>query len=438
MRYHPHTDADIAAMLKTIGVSSVSELFRTIPTNLQLQRRLEIPPGLAEAAMHKDLHELAGARPAQTLSFLGAGANHHYVPSVVDSLLRRSEFYTSYTPYQPEITQGTLQAIFEFQTMTSELFGLPVANASMYDGASALAEAALMALRLQKGKTGIVMHESVHPDYRRTAQTYLSSQDVQISEPAALADGTAATSAYPTNTACVVVQTPNFFGVIEDIAAHAKLAHEAGALLVVVVPETLALGLLEAPGHQGADIVVGEGFSMVGGPSFGGPAVGMFAAKEEYLRQLPGRLVGEAKDKNGERGYVLTLSTREQHIRRDKATSNICTNQGLIALGYAIHLSLLGPQGLAELAEHNLSLMAALTDRLAKRGIKRRFAGAYFNEAAFVVPNAASKLSAAQKLGLVAGLPLDRFYPGHKDTVLVCVNEQHTSSDLDRLVEALS
>lgn len=437
MRYHPHTEADITAMLKTVGVSSVPALFNSIPNELRLQRRLDIPAGMPESEMNRHMRDLSDMRP-KTLSFLGAGANHHFVPSVVDSLLRRSEFYTSYTPYQPEITQGTLQAIFEFQTMTSELFGLPVANASMYDGASALAEAVLMTLRIQKGRSRIVMHESVHPDYRDTVRTYLSSQDTTIVEPVSAADGSSGAVEVTKETACVVLQTPNFFGIVEDVASAAKAAHAEGAILIVVVPETLALGLIEAPGKLGADVVVGEGFSMVGGPSFGGPAVGMFAAKEEYLRQLPGRLVGEAKDKNGERGYVLTLSTREQHIRRDKATSNICTNQGLIALGYAIHLALLGPLGLRDLAEHNLSVAHELLARLEKRGVKRKFSGAFFNEFAVQVPNASTKLAAALKQGVVAGLSLDRFYPAHKDTVLVCVNESHNAADLDRLAEALS
>jgi glycine dehydrogenase subunit 1 len=434
MRYHPHTERDVTAMLEACGASTVADLFRTIPRELHLARALEIPPALSEPEMLRVLRDRA-ARP-ELVSFLGAGSNHHYVPSTVDSILRRSEFYTSYTPYQPEISQGTLQAIFEFQTMVSELFGLPVANASMYDGASALAEAVLMALRLQKGRTRVVIADSVHPDYRRTIATYLSSMDAQIAHAPFSPAGTVELPALGADVACVVVQSPNFFGGIEDLKTLADAAHAAGALFLVSVTDTAALGLLAAPGALGADIVTGEGFSLCGGPSFGGPAVGLFAARAEYLRQMPGRLCGEARDQDGERGYVLTLSTREQHIRREKATSNICTNQGLIALAYSIHLALLGPQGLKQLAEHNLALCTALAERLEKSGFLH-FRAPFFNELAVHVPNARAKHAAAVKQGVVAGLLLDRFYPQLENTLLLSVNELHTSADIDRLVEVL-
>ena len=439
MRFHPHTELDVAAMLAACGASSVRDLFRTIPQELQLARALEIPAAMSEPEMLRTLRGMA-ARP-EVVSFLGAGSNHHYVPTTVDSILRRSEFYTSYTPYQPEISQGTLQAIFEFQTMVSELFGLPIANASMYDGASSLAEAVLMALRLRGtakdgGRSRVVVADSVHPDYRRTIQTYLSSMDVQIVGAAFGPTGVVDLPELGADVACVVVQSPNFFGCIEDLKALADRVHAAGALFLVSVTDTAALGLLEAPGALGADVVTGEGFSMCGGPSFGGPAVGLFAAREEYLRQLPGRLCGEARDQDGERGYVLTLSTREQHIRRDKATSNICTNQGLIALAYSIHLALLGPQGLKQLAEHNLALCTALAERLTKAGMLR-FNAPFFNEIAVHVPNARAKHAAAVKKGVVAGLLVERYYPQLKDTLLLSVNELHTSADLDRLVEVL-
>ncbi|MCC6808835.1 MAG: aminomethyl-transferring glycine dehydrogenase subunit GcvPA [Deltaproteobacteria bacterium] len=449
MRFHPHTNEDISAMLQALGVKDVQGLFASIPSELLAKRPLDMPRAASEEELLEELGALA-ARPPLT-SFLGAGIYTHYMPSVVDTLVRRSEFITSYTPYQPEIAQGTLQAIFEYQTMVSELFGLPVANASMYDGASALAEGVMMALRLKAdrsvsgsagGRRRLLFARSLHPDYRETCATFLQLQDVTVEALPAGTDGLVSIDALKshlgTDVAAVVVQTPNFFGGVEDLKVIAEHAHAVGALLVVAVTETLALGLLEAPGNLGADVVVGEGVGMTGGPQYGGPAVGLFATREEFLRQLPGRLVGEAKDKDGQKGYVLTLSTREQHIRREKATSNICTNQGLIALAYSIHLALRGPVGLAELAEHNLSIAHALEKKLAAKGVKRAFSAPYFNEFAVTVPNARSKHAAALKNGIVAGMLLERKYPEHKDVVLLSVNEQHKPSELDKLVEALS
>ncbi len=436
MRFHPHTEEDIAAMLKRIGAPSVEALFQSIPETLRLTRDVAVPRALSEPELLRTLNALA-ARP-HLASFAGAGAAHHYVPKAVDSLLRRSEFYTSYTPYQPEISQGTLQAIFEFQTMVSELFGLPVANASMYDGASSLAEAVLMALRVKKDRSLVVVAKSVHPDYRRTIETYLSSQHVRIVLADTRDDGSMALPALGTDVAAVIVQSPNFFGVVEDVRHIADAAHAAGALCLTACTDTAALGLIESPGALGADVATGEGFSLCGGPSFGGPACGLFAAKEEHLRQMPGRLCGEARDEDGERGYVLTLSTREQHIRREKATSNICTNQGLIALAYSIHLALLGPRGLYQLAQNNLSIAHALEEKLASRGLRRKFSGAYFNEFALHVPNAKEKHAAAIGKGVVAGVVLERFYPELKDTLLIAVNESHSEADLDHLVEVLA
>ncbi len=440
MRFHPQTEHDIRVMLETIGVKDVPSLFQSIPAELLAKRPLDMPRAASEEELMEELSALA-QRP-QLASFLGAGIYTHYMPSVVDTIVRRSEFITSYTPYQPEIAQGTLQAVFEFQTMVSELFGLPVANASMYDGASALAEAALMALRVKPDRKKLLFARSVHPDYRETCATYLSIQDVKVEALPAGSDGLVSLDALKahlgTDVAAVVVQTPNFFGGIEDLKVIAEHAHAVGALLIVAVTETVALALLEAPGALGADVVVGEGVGMTGGPQYGGPAVGMFATRDEFLRNLPGRIVGEARDKDGQKGYVLTLSTREQHIRREKATSNICTNQGLIALAYSVHLALRGPVGMAELATQNLSIAHALEKKLAARGIKRAFSAPYFNEFAVRVPNAKAKHQAALARGVVAGLVLENKYPEHKDVLLLSVNEQHRISDLDKLVEVIA
>ncbi len=427
-------------MLDAIGVKDIAALFSSIPQPLLLQRDLDMPQAASEEELLAELDRLS-ARP-KLASFIGAGVYYHYLPSVVDTIIRRSEFYTSYTPYQPEITQGTLQAIFEFQTMVSELFGLPIANASMYDGASALAEAVLMALRLKPDRKKLLFARSVHPDYRETCHTYLQTQGAMVEALPAASDGLCSLDALKahldTGTCAVILQTPNFFGGVEDVQAIAELAHAAGALVIVSVPETLALGLLEAPGALGADIVVGEGLGMTGGAQYGGPGVGLFATRDEFLRQVPGRLCGEARDKDGQRGYVLTLSTREQHIRREKSTSNICTNQGLLALAYSVHLALRGPVGLRELAEHNLSIAHALEQRLAARGIKRAFSAPYFNELAVRVPNAEKKLAAGLARGVVPGYLLEKKYSEYHDVVLLAVNEQHRPEDLDLLVEVLA
>lgn len=441
MRFHPHTEGDLAAMLKVIGVADVAALFRSIPSDLQLNRPLAIPQAHTEAELLQHLESLS-ERPKDWISFLGAGAGFHDVPAVVDSILRRSEFYTSYTPYQPEISQGTLQVVFEFQTMVSELFGLQVANASMYDGASALAEALLMALRIGQGRGKVLFASSVHPEYQAVSRTFLKTQSARLEAVPFEQDGTLSMDALHQHldpqTAAVVIQTPNFLGTLEDIARIADDAHAVGALCIVVVTETLALGLIEAPGKLGADIVVGEGLSLLGGPHFGGPAVGLFAAKESFLRQMPGRLCGEAIDQEGTKGYVLTLSTREQHIRRDKATSNICTNQGLIALAYAIHLALLGPAGLRELALQNLAQSHALQEALEKNGIARAFTGPTFNEFVVYVPNAKKRLKQAHAQHITPGLLLGEFYPDLQDHLLICANETHTPAQFARLVDALT
>ena len=457
MRYIPHTDDDVARLLQACGKRSVEELFASIPANLRLKRPLGCGEPMDEAALDAHLGELSVRNLAMgpggcSLSFLGAGALPHAVPAAVDALLQRAEFYTVYTPYQPEISQGTLQATFEFQTIVAEILGLDVANASMYDGASACAEAVLMARRVT-GRHKAVVSAALHPEYLQTMLTYTSMVD-EVGKsschrvPVTACGNTdevglqAAVAHAGDDLACIVVQTPNFLGVIEDLRPIADLAHKHGALLVAVTTEPLAFALLEAPGRQGADIAVGEGLGLAGALCFGGPGVGIFAAAKDYVRQMPGRLVGETVDKEGRRGYVLTLATREQHIRREKATSNICTNHGLVALAFTIHLSLLGKKGFADLATLNAAKAAYARERLAAvPGFALRFPGGpTFNEFALRVPGGdaqalCDRLAAKQVL---PGVPLGRFNNAYKDTLLVAVNETHRREDIDALAKTLA
>jgi glycine dehydrogenase subunit 1 len=472
-RYIPHTDEDVKQMLAVIGKPSVESLFAHIPPRLRAQRPLDIEP-LDENALLKHLGELGGRnkpavgatyRDGAALSFLGAGVTPHTIPSAVDMLLSRSEWYTSYTPYQPEISQGTLQAIFEFQTLVCELFGLDVANASMYDGASAAAEAVLMAQRIS-GRRHAIIAGAVHPQYAQTIDAYLAGEERGSHEDFASVgfsdDGRVAHKALEAalaksdDIACVVVQSPNFFGVVEDIAALAAQAHARGALLVVANTEPVAFGLLHSPGTLGADIVVGEGLGLAIPPMMGGPGVGLFAAKPEYTRQLPGRLVGETVDKDGRRGYVLTLATREQHIRREKATSNICTNQGLIALAFTIHLALLGKRGLRELAQLNLAKAEYAKAQIAKlEGFSLAFSGPTFNEftvrvrggdAAATVEKLADQGIYAGVAATAAGLMPKSLGPSGSakrsganldDLLIIAVTERHGQADIDKLASAL-
>jgi glycine dehydrogenase subunit 1 len=461
-RYIPHTDGDIQKMLGVVGKPSVDALFAHIPSRLRATRPLDITP-LDEGSLLRHLGELGSrSRPAigatyrdgAAVSFLGAGLTPHTIPSAVDMLLSRSEWYTSYTPYQPEISQGTLQAIFEFQTIVSEVYGLPVANASMYDGASAAAEAVLMARRITAKKHALVAG-AVHPHYEQTIDTFLAGEEQGSHEDLAEVrwgdDGRVSPQALASaleqskDIACVVVQTPNFFGVVEDIKTLAEIAHRAGALLVVANTEPVAFGVLASPGAIGADIVVGEGLGLAIPPTFGGPGVGLFAARAEHLRQLPGRLVGETVDKDGRRGYVLTLATREQHIRREKATSNICTNQGLIALAFTIHMSLLGKRGLVELARLNLAKSEYAKQVVGKLpGFQLAFSGATFNEFAVRVRggDAASTVEKLADQGIYAGVPATAagLMPKGKTldgVLIIAVTERHEKGDIDRLASAL-
>ncbi|HKX84620.1 MAG TPA: aminomethyl-transferring glycine dehydrogenase subunit GcvPA, partial [Pyrinomonadaceae bacterium] len=383
MRYIPNSPEERQEMLAAIGLANADELFRSIPEDVRLGRKLEITDPLAETEVIGAMEALATRNTAAVKpSFLGAGVYSHISPTIVDHLIQRSEFFTSYTPYQPEISQGTLQYIFEFQTLICQLTGMEVANASMYDGSTSLAEAYLMAQRVTR-RNKIVIATSVHPEYREVARTYTKHGQAEIVEvPFDEKIGQLTNlSALDDKTAALVVQSPNFFGCVEDLKALAEAAHAVGALLVVVVTEAISFGLLKSPGSCGADIVVGEGQSFGIPMSFGGPHVGLFATQDKYVRQMPGRLCGVAYDKNGNRGFTLTLSTREQHIRREKATSNICTNQGLIALAATIYMETMGKKGLQEVAAQNAQKAAYAATKIASiEGFEIAFSAPKFNE----------------------------------------------------------
>ena len=429
-------------MLATVGVANAKELFRSIPEDVQLNRALNVTEPLAESEVIAVMEALAAKNTAATKpSFLGAGVYSHFSPTVVDHLIQRSEFFTSYTPYQPEISQGTLQYIFEFQTLVCQLTGMEVANASMYDGSTAMAEAYLMAQRVTR-RNKIVVAKSVHPEYREVAQTYTKHGEAEIVEvdfdeqTGRLAD----LSALDDKTAALVVQSPNFFGCVEDLKALADSAHEVGALFVVVVTEAISFGLLKSPGSCGADIVVGEGQSWGIPMGFGGPHVGLFATQEKFVRNMPGRLCGIAYDKNGNRGFVLTLSTREQHIRREKATSNICTNQGLIALAATIYMETMGKKGLQEVAMQNAQKAAYAAQQIAALdGYEIAFSSPTFNE--FVVRSSKPATEVLSKVrtenGIVGGLALSKYYSDRPNEFLVCVTETIRKEQIDALVTAL-
>lgn len=428
MHYIPNTPQDQAEMLATLGVSTVQELFGEIPESLRLRAELDLPPALAEPEVFKLLRSLAAQNDnAEDVSlFLGAGTYDHYIPSAVKHILGRSEFYTAYTPYQAEISQGTLQAIYEYQTMICNLTGMDVANASMYDGATAMVEGVLMAGAITK-RTKVVLPASVHPEYRQVLHTYLALQGWELA------------TQIDRDTAAVVVQYPNFFGQVDtSILALAEQVHAQGALLIVVA-NPIALGLLKPPGEFGADIVCGEG-QVLGNPmGFGGPHLGYLACRTEYMRRLPGRIVGATKDLEGTKGYVLTLQTREQHIRRQKATSNICSNQALNALAATVYLSLMGPTGLRKVATDSTQKAHYLYERLLEiEGVTPGLPGPFFHE--FTVQVAADPEELNQRLieyGIIGGLPLKRFYPELANQILFCVTERRTKEELDYLAQVL-
>jgi glycine dehydrogenase subunit 1 len=443
MRYLPLAESDLAEMLRAAGFRRLEDLAGVLPDALRLKRDLDLPPPLSEMELVEKVRSLskAGKTGKWLISFLGAGAYDHFIPAVVDHVLRRSEFYTAYTPYQPEVSQGTLQAVFEFQTLICQLTGMDIANASVYDGASAVAEAVLMGQRI-KGKKKVLLARSVHPEYRTVTETYTHPLGLErVSLPFAK-EGTLdlefLEKSLDQEVSSVVVQQPNFFGCLEDVERIGQLAHARDALLIVAVSEPLSLALLKPPGSLGADIVVGEGQSFGNPVSFGGPYIGFFACKENFLRSMPGRLVGETVDGEGRRGFLLAVATREQHIRREKATSNICTNQALCALAVLVYLTILGKEGLRELAEINLSKCEYAKRRLAET-FPLRFSAPTFNE--FVLRLKSDPDQTLEKIsgqGMIGGLALKRFYPEMKDEILICVTEKHSREDIDRLAENLA
>ena len=437
MRYLPKSPAERREMLRAVGCDSMEQLFAAIPAAARINGVLALEPGKSEPEVLRYFRERAAENADGFTSFLGAGAYDHFQPAVVDALISRSEFYTAYTPYQPEISQGTLQAIFEFQTLICQLTGMEVANASLYDGSTALPEAVMMAVRVT-GRHHAAVARSVHPEYRQVLGTYLRHQGMEIEEFGYGEDGGfdgASLSAFKRGElAAVVIQSPNFWGIVEDVPAAAALAHEAGALLIVMIAEPASLGIVRPPAE--ADIVAGEGQSFGVPVGFGGPYVGFLATREKFVRSMPGRLVGQTTDSNGERGFCLTLATREQHIRREKATSNICTNQALCALMVTIFLSAYGKQGLRQLALQNLAKSHYAAECFRKAGAQLRFSGPFFNEV--VVTRYGHRPELPERLGrekIIGGLELGRFYPELDGGVLFCFTETATREKIDRLVE---
>jgi glycine dehydrogenase subunit 1 len=429
MRYLPLTPADRKAMLATIGVGAIDDLFRDVPERARLRTPLDLPDHQGEIEVEREMAALAAKNVAagSGISFMGAGAYRHHVPATVDAIIQRGEFLTSYTPYQPEISQGTLQYLFEFQTQVALLTGMEVANASMYDGATACAEAALMARRVTH-RAKIVLSGNIHPHWRDTVATFTHYTDAKLDRlppsPTAAEDLAARIDE---ETACVVVQNPDAFGYVRDLSALAERCHAAGALLIVAVNEVVSLGAIEPPGKMGADIVVAEGQSIGNGLNFGGPYLGLFATREKFVRQMPGRLCGETIDADGKRGFVLTLSTREQHIRREKATSNICTNSGLCALAFTVHMALLGSEGLRRLSCLNHFKATMLAERLAAIPSVTVLNNTFFNEFTVKLPNNAADIVehlAAKRM--FAGIPASRLWPdtkGFENLLIVAVTE---------------
>jgi len=439
MRYFPHTPEDISDMLKTVGAGSLQDLFSTIPADCRRRSELELPDALTEWELNRHVDNLCGSMAVspEYKVFMGAGSYEHFIPVSVNHLLSRSEFVTSYTPYQPEMSQGTLQAIFEYQTLTARLLGMEVANASQYDGASALAEAALMAVRITRRKK-IAVSRLIHPHYRRVLATYLTPTDYEILELPFMPDGTTDLSALDSmdELAAVIVQSPNFFGCLENLETIGDRTREEKTLFIVAFSEPLAYGMYKNPGSQGADIACGEGQSLGIPRSFGGPALGMFATRMKYVRNMPGRLVGQTTDVEGKRGFVLTLATREQHIRREKATSNICTNHSLCALAAAMYMASLGGSGMRSLARLNYDKCEYLKNGLRAAGLTVPFGQATFNEFVVKFPGGFEKTYqrlAADKI--IAGLPLECYYPELADHYLLCVTETITKEDMDELVK---
>ena len=446
MRYTPHTVIDRDRMLRAIGVDSLEALYRHVPATLRARARINLPDGVNELAVQKRLAALAAenASARDWSLFLGGGVYQHFIPSAVDAILSRSEFSTSYTPYQPEVSQGTLQALFEYQTLICQLTGMEVANAAVYDGASAAAEAVLMSRRIQPtSRRRVLMSRALHPQYRAVVQAYLKNlEDVRIEEIAYESSGATDVGALiarlDDRAMCVLAGYPNVFGVIEDLAPIQSACAKSGAQLITVTSEPLSLALLKPPGDFGVDIAVGEGQSLGVPMNFGGPAFGFFACQKKFVRNIPGRLVGETVDTDGRRGFVLTLATREQHIRREKATSNICTSQTLCALGSTVYMSLLGKHGLRRMAEINVARAHRAQMKLVRdAGLAAVFSGPYFNEFVVRAPQLEKLFERCAHNKIVPGIALQPWYGELRDCFLVCVTEMNEETEVDRLVGSI-
>lgn len=443
MRYLPLTDIDRQDMMKAIGINEVEKLFSDVPQEALLSQPVNLPAGQSEIRVESQFRKWAGKNlsPSAAPFFLGGGIYRHHTPAAVDYLIQRGEFLTSYTPYQPEVSQGTLQCLFEFQTQVALLTGMDVANASMYDGATSCAEAVMMAGRLTK-RNKHILSGGLHPHYQDVTTTmaqFLGAETIK-SEPD-IHGQEDLISLIDSNTACVVVQNPSFFGHLQDFTTLAQCCHDHGALMVVTVTEAVSLGALISPGDMGADIVAAEGQSLGNAMNFGGPTVGLLAGRTEHIRQLPGRLSGQTVDADGKRGFALTLSTREQHIRREKATSNICTNSGLCALAFTIHLTLLGEEGFTQLAHLNHANAVMIADRLDGFKQIQVLNESFFNEFTVRLPKPANGIvDALAEQNILAGIPVSRLYPSHhelENLMLVTATETNTQSDVDQLLEAL-
>ncbi len=442
MRYLPHTDEEIASMLRVVGAKSLDDLFSAVPPSCRRTRGMNLPEPSSEWDLNRLMQGLSDAVAAapEYKVYTGAGSYEHFIPQVVPYLLGRSEFVTSYTPYQPEMSQGTLQAIYEYQTLSARLLGMEVSNASMYDGASALAEALLMAIRITR-KRRVALSCLVHPHFRKVVKTYLGPTDYEIVELPYLPDGRTDLSSLGNlqDLAALAIQSPNFFGIIEDLKDAAQRAHGQGALFVTAFTEPLAYGLLKSPGTLGADIAAGEGQSLGIPQSFGGPGLGIFSTRMSHVRNMPGRLVGKTVDAEGRQGFVLTLATREQHIRREKATSNICTNNSLCAVAATMYMACLGASGIRDLSRLNHDKAEYLKKRLRNAGCRIPFASPTFNEFVVEMPQAFEKTFARLlEKKIVAGLSLKTYYPELKSHYLFCVTETKSKEDMDLLVKEIA
>ncbi len=444
--YVPNTAADQQAMLRSLGADSIEDLLQSVPASLRLNRPLNLPPGASELELRRILGRMAAKNSDldRTPGFLGAGIYDHYIPAVVPHLVKRSEFYTSYTPYQPEVSQGILQATYEFQTLICQLTGLDIANASLYDGSTAVAEAAQLAIG-PTGRGTVVISRAVDPQYRALAHTYAHARGYEIKEvgfaqQTGTTDLKALDAAVEQDAAAVIIQQPNFFGALEDVQAIERITHKSKALFVVAVSEPFSLGVLEAPGHYGADLAVGEGMALGNPVSYGGPGVGFFAAKNAYMRRMPGRLVGKTVDNQGQTGYVLTLQTREQHIRRERATSNICTNQALVALAATVYLASVGKEGFRDAARQSLQKAHYAYQRIrAIPGFQPVFSSPFFNEFAMRCPLPVRDLNLKLiEQGFIGGYYLGNAYPELGNAALFCVTETRTREEIDQFTEALA